>query len=147
MGKLPKAIIRKYGISKKAWSVYRGSKTKKRKSSRRKTSVKRRTHTMAKRRKGSYRRKATNMLGKLNKPVVGAAAMIAYDRFVSPMIPIQGMSKDIAELGIGMMLSGQRMPILKSMGNTMLVLNTYQIVSRLTAGIGGAGTPAATGFR
>lgn len=50
--KLPKSIIKKYGITKKAWQVFRGKKTKAR------------SKTMAKK-KGSGSRKGKNWLGEL----------------------------------------------------------------------------------
>lgn len=53
MARLPKSIIKKYGISKKAWSVYRGkSRSKTRKASTRRSSAK----VVRRKRRKSYSR-------------------------------------------------------------------------------------------
>ena len=56
MARLPKSIIKKYGITKKAWSVFKGKKTTKRKVRGTKTMAKRRKRRTMKAR--SYRRKS-----------------------------------------------------------------------------------------
>jgi len=62
--KLPKSLIKKYGISKKAWSVFRGSKTKKTGS-----------NTMARHRKHYSRHRSRSIGGKLGGmlPILGGA--------------------------------------------------------------------------
>lgn len=59
MAKLPKAIIKKYGITKKAWSVYRANKRGGKKVAKRKTA-----------RKRTYRRKTSASMN----PAIGALA-------------------------------------------------------------------------
>lgn len=48
MAKLPKSIIKKYGISKKAWQVFKSGSSK--------TKTKTRSGTMARRKKSGYKR-------------------------------------------------------------------------------------------
>lgn len=72
---LPKAIIKKYGISKKAWSVYRGGKKSSSRSSKltkrsKKNNPKRRKTTMARRKRRRGARKFTLPLA----PILGIAA-------------------------------------------------------------------------
>jgi hypothetical protein len=68
---LPKAIIKKYGISKKAWSVFRGSR-------------KRSVGSMVKGRKRSYRRRAGRWIASRRRtaklpliPIAGAGIALA----------------------------------------------------------------------
>lgn len=59
MAKLPKSIIKKYGISKKAWRVFRARKSSKSAPKRRRRSTKKKqVSTMAKRRRTARRRSA-----------------------------------------------------------------------------------------
>lgn len=67
---LPKAIIKKYGISKKAWNVYRG---RKKSSSRVKKVTKRRRRSLGRRKRKRGSRKFTIPLA----PVLGLAAGLA----------------------------------------------------------------------
>lgn len=48
---LPKSIIKKYGITKKAWRVFRGKKSKSRSKTKTKTKRKRRVNPIARRKK------------------------------------------------------------------------------------------------
>jgi len=67
---LPKSIIKKYGISKKAWAVYRGKKT--RRSSRAKTSRTRRVTRTARRKKTRAKRNKWGVAGTVLKLALGA---------------------------------------------------------------------------
>jgi len=124
--KLSKAVIKKYGISKKAWAVQRGMSGKKRiSSSIRKIKKTRRVRTMAK--KKSYKR-STSIFGKLNTPLMGSAGVIAYESFISPMIPLQGVAKDMLELVGGLYLSKKK-GFIGATGKTLVTLNAYQLLS------------------
>ena len=63
IARLPKSIIKKYGITKKAWRVYRGQKATKRKPVRRKTRTKTKTRVkyVARRRKKTYRKSRSSL--------------------------------------------------------------------------------------
>jgi len=117
--KLPKTIIAKYGISKKAWAVFRGRSKKTKKVS-----------YMAKRGKSVKRSVASSMLGQLNKPAMGAIGVIAYEALISPRIPVQGVAKDLLELGAGLYLQ-KKGGILGATGKTLVTLNSYQLLSGL----------------
>lgn len=120
--KLSKAIIKKYGISKKAWAVQRGMSGSKSKSSRR--SVRK----VAK--KKSYRKSAKSMFGALNTPIMGAAGVVLYEGIISPMIPLQGVAKNMLELVGGLWLSKKR-GFAGATGKTLVVLNSYQLINGL----------------
>jgi len=117
--KLSKAVIKKYGITKKAWQVQK-NKSKKSKNVRSRTMAKKRT----------YRRKQSSMFGKLNRPITGAAGVVLYESLISPMIPLQGTSKDLLELVGGLYLSRKK-GMLGATGNSLLVINSYQLISGL----------------
>lgn len=119
--KLSKAIIKKYGITKKAWAIQKkqkGSSTKR---------IKTRFKTMAKKR--TYR-KSSSMFGSLNTPIMGAAGVVLYESLLSPMIPLQGTAKDLLEMVGGLYLSKKR-GMLGATGKSLVVINSYQLISGL----------------
>jgi len=105
-------------------------KIKSRKVRKSKATTKRGYKTMAKRRysKKVYRKKSSGMLGKLNRPITGALGVVAYESFISPLIPVQGVAKDLLELSAGYFLSKKR-GILGATGQSLMVINSYQIMS------------------
>jgi len=130
--KLSKDLIKKYGISKKAWAIQRGrsgkrsSSTKKRSRSKSRSykTTKRKVNYMAK--KKSYR-KTKSLFGALQNPIMGAVGVVGYESLISPMIPVQGVAKDIIELMVGAWASKKR-GILGATGKSLVVLNSYQLV-------------------
>ena len=87
-------------------------------------------YKMARRRYKQNKRRASrsSMFGKLNRPIMGAAGMVAYESFISPMIPVQGTAKDLLELSAGYWLSKKK-GFMGAMGNSLMVINSYQILS------------------
>lgn len=83
MAKLPRAIIKKYGITKKAWAVYRGSKS-------------RGTRTMAKRR--TFRARARRVGRRVVKYAKRAYAKSRS--FLSGFVPL-GMMETLLSAGVG----------------------------------------------
>jgi len=122
MAGLPKKYA-KMGF-KKGWIAYK--RTKKSSSSIKVRKYKR-SKTMTKK---SYKRKSTSLLGKLNSPLLGAAGVVAYESFISPMIPLQGTAKDMLELVGGLYLS-KKQGFIGATGKSLVVLNSYQLVSGL----------------
>lgn len=125
MAKLPKSIIKKYGISKKAWQVFRGQKPGKR------------SNKMAKRRntKKKFSKKST-FLNSAFKILVGVAGAVAYEVFLSPMIPLDSMIKNIVELALGLVLMfvpGMPMAI-KATGAALATVNAYTLIYPLFSG-------------
>lgn len=120
--KLSKDLIKRFGISKKAWSIQR--------SRRGKSSVKkiRRVKYMAKKKYKSHKKQT--MLGSLNSPIMGAAGVVLYESFLSPMIPLNGTAKDLVELMGGLYLS-KKGGFLGATGKSLVVLNSYQLISGL----------------
>ena len=117
---LPKHIIKKYGMSKKAWRVYRGNKPSK----------KRNRSVIKTAKVKTYRKKQSNILGRLNNPLLGAAGVVMYESLVSPMIPVQGIAKDMLELVAGLWMS-KKQGIVGATGKSLVVLNSYQLISNL----------------
>jgi len=71
---LPKHIIKKYGVTKKAWQVFRGKKSSKKSTSR----VKYKSTRLQMAKKKTKAKKQT-ILGKLNNPLLGAAGVVTYE--------------------------------------------------------------------
>jgi hypothetical protein len=72
---LPKSIIKKYGISKKAWAIYRGTKTKSKKKSLIKT---KQVVKVAKKKKSSYKKQKQKTGFKIPMGVAGLLGNLAY---------------------------------------------------------------------
>jgi hypothetical protein len=80
-------------------------------------------------------------MGSVVKVVLGAGICALYEIFVSPMIPLGGMVKNLLEMGIGAFLMMGRFPLpIKAFGAALLTINAYStIVSFLPSG-GSSGT-------
>jgi hypothetical protein len=128
MAKLPKSIIKKYGISKKAWAVFRGNKT----SSKRTRGIK-----MAKKKHYSNKNGNKGFMGKAIQVLVGAGVAVLYEVFVSPYIPISGMIKNLVEMIIGIFLaSNKKMPMIVRAGGTALaIVNAYELIAPYVQGM------------
>jgi len=140
MAKLPKSIIKKYGISKKAWAVFRGQKASRSRSPKR---SKTRYYTMAKRRthKRSGNKKIFGFsIGKVVQVIAGAAIAAVYEVFVSPMIPISANIKNWLELALGLFLAASpKMPtMVRAGGAALATINAYSIIMPFIAGSGGS---------
>jgi len=72
MAKLPKSIIKKYGISKKAWAVFRGTSQR----------IKTTSRSINLARKRSFRRASSGSGGMLNNALKGAGAAAVTKRFL-----------------------------------------------------------------
>ena len=79
--------------------------------------------------KSSYRR-SKGVFGKLNTPLMGAAGVVTYESLISPMIPLQGVAKDMLELVGGLYLS-KKQGFLGATGKSLVTLNSYQLVQGL----------------
>ena len=100
--KLSKALIKKYGISKKAWAIQRGKSNVKRSSGKRKSKNKRRVSTMAK--------KSNSTFGISNNDIwkgVGAGAAGTFGGLANQIFP--QISGDIAQgiVGLGFSIYGK----------------------------------------
>lgn len=138
MAKLPKSLIKKYGISKKAWAVFRGSKRTT--SSKKKNSGSKRYYTMA-RHKKHYRKSGKGFFsGSAVKVVVGAGLAAVYEVFVSPMIPLSDMIKNILELAVGLFLAAsKRMPMpVRAFGGALATINAYSLIMPYVSGAKGS---------
>lgn len=103
---------------------------------------------MAKRRRtGRFHRirrsaiKAGFTMKNVTKVLIGAALAALYEVFVSPMIPLDAMIKNIVELGAGLMLASMKsmpMPV-RAFGAALATINAYTLIQPLvTQYLGGA---------
>jgi len=74
--------------------------------------------------------KKQSILGRLNNPLFGAAGVVTYESLISPMIPVQGIAKDMLELVAGLWMS-KKQGILGATGKSLLVINSYQLISNI----------------
>jgi len=135
MAKLPKALIKKYGISKKAWAVFRGSKKSKSSPKLRARKTKSRGLYMARRKKARSYKKGGSM-NKIFTALMGVAGAVVYEVFISPKIPLSRNTKNMLELGIGIALMVMpRVPkVLKATGLALVVINGFEILVPLVSG-------------
>lgn len=133
MAKLPKSIIKKYGISKKAWAVYRG---KKKTAGGRKVAKKRRT---SRRSKGG-----DTLLLQAGASAIYGAFRPKVEQFINPVtskIPFAGNYVDEVALGVaGYLLAKGKVPMLKNKtaratGRAMLIIESARIGSGISQGI------------
>lgn len=136
MAKLPKSIIKKYGISKKAWSVFRGKKSKKA-----------RGPTMAKRRGFGGRRRGgmDPLLGTALAAAVYGGTRERISNYISPFtskVPALGNYSDEVVLGVaGYLLAKGKVPYLKgdmarNAGKAVLIIESARVGSGIANGVG-----------
>jgi len=92
---------------------------------------------MARKKRTSSRKSGFSMNGAI-KVLSGAALAAVYEVFVSPMIPLGDMLKNIIELVAGLILSvmpGMPMPV-KAMGAALATINAYSLIVPLVSGWG-----------
>ena len=115
---LPKSIIKKYGISKKAWSVYRGRKTKKRSVVR----VAKRRKYKARPRKSYFkrRRKSKGLGGGITGIVIGGVAYGVGRQYISNLIapltskiPLGQYADNVAMGLVSWALATGKIPLIK----------------------------------
>lgn len=142
MARLPKSIIKKYGISKKAYAVFRSQRST---TTKRKNKIHRGVKTMARRK--HYRKSHKSSSGGFGfggalKILAGAGIAVVYEVFVSPLIPLDGMIKNIVELVLGLFLMTMKgMPmIVRAGGAAIATINAYQLIFPLLSGVGGTTT-------
>lgn len=133
MAKLPKSIIKKYGISKKAWAVFRGQKKT--------TKTATRGFKMAKK-KYFGKGKGKNFLNKAMNVLIGAGVAALYEVFISPRIPLARNIKNILEMVIGIVLMVMpKMPLaLRAGGAALATINAFEILVPLISNINNKAT-------
>ena len=95
---LPKSLIKKYGITKKAWSIFRGSKPKTRSKTMAKRKSTRKVYVKSKRKGYSKPRGLFGGFGKgltLKSIAVGAGGLVALQKF--PVLGFAGAYKSAAD--------------------------------------------------
>jgi hypothetical protein len=134
MAKLPKSLIKKYGISKKAWAVFRGTK----RTTTKKHTIKTRYNMARHKRKTRTSGMKKGFFGKATDILLGAGIAALYEVFVSPMIPLSAMIKNIIEFAVGLFLAiSPRMPMMVRAGGAALAtINAYAFLVPLIQGSG-----------
>lgn len=153
MAGLPKSLIKKYGVSKKAWAVFRKQKNKRRTVRSRKrvsrvsrtTKTQRRSSTMAKRR----RRKSKPMMSAGMKGALSKVGIVLYGGMRSKMsnalansavgrlIPATRVSDEIGMYGLAYVagrLGGHKIPVVNSMIRTAKTVELARIGEELFQG-------------
>jgi hypothetical protein len=114
---------------KRGWAAYNSSKKRTRKTKSTKQVV-----NMARRRKGGFRKfyrkvKSGFTMGNITKIIIGSTLAALYELYLSPMIPIGGMIKNLVELGLGIFLASGHFPMpVKAFGMALSVINAYSLV-------------------
>lgn len=99
MAKLPKSIIKKYGISKKAWRIFK---------SKRKAPKKAKVKTMAKRRKAQPKGFMQKIMAKIGTPLAAVAYGYTRDKIsdalmmskIGQQLPLTNFTDELAMLGV-----------------------------------------------
>jgi len=131
--KLSRSIIKRYGISKKAWAVARAG-THKAKTGAVKMAKRRSRVRYIRSKRSSHRRSGSSgILGKVANPMIGAVGVVAYEKWISPMIPLNPMVKNLAEIGIGAYASNKG-GVIGASGQSLLAISSYKLVNQLIGG-------------
>lgn len=135
---LPRGIIKKYGVSKKAWAVYRGTKPK---TKTRSVNMARRFKISRKTRRGF--RNITSGKNELVNLAVGIGGAFVYEKYISPMIPIADNTAHTAiDIAAGYLLYKQKHPMLKEVGRSIVIVNGFSLISGLMSGTSNGSTQA-----
>lgn len=135
MAKLPKSIIKKYGITKKAWSVFRGKKTKSKNSGGRK---------MARKKRSGGSKGGDTLLLQAGTAMAYGALRPKIEQWIQPVtskIPVGGNYVDEIALGLaGWAIAKGKVPMLKgktarSAGRAMLIIESARVGSGISQGI------------
>jgi len=139
VARLPKSLIKKYGISKRAWAEFRKGKTRKKSSGGYKVAKKKA--------KGRKRSSGNSMMSRVGKILGGAILAGVYEVFVSPMIPLRRNIKNVIEGLIGLALAvSRRVPtMVRSFGVALATINVFELAIPMIRGIGGGRAPASVG--
>jgi hypothetical protein len=134
---LPRAIIKKYGVSKKAWSVFRRSK-KSRRTISKPVKFKRLTSMRHKRTsKRGFFSKAKSSIN-TNGLIMGAAAVAVVEPFidqaVSKISSFAPLPANIIKAGVGWFAAKNSNKLIKGTGLALLVLGVHDTVSSYTRG-------------
>jgi hypothetical protein len=141
--KLSKAIIKKYGISKKAWAVARGKKTThstkvRTMAKRRKTYAKvshRKSH-----RKGGFSKGGFGGLGKMLGAGVYGATREYISNALNPVtekIPLGNIADEVVMIGaltLGKKFLGKKVPMANDYANAGILIESARIGATLAAG-------------
>lgn len=136
---LPKSIIKKYGITKKAWAVFRG-KSLKRSAPKSKVTAMAKTRKRAARAKKRYTRRARGLMGGLGKGLSfkslasGTLGLILTDRYQ----PFGGVYKPaVDKIAIGIVG-----PMMGLDNQDMLTVGIKEGLARVVGGyLGGVAAP------
>ena len=143
--KLPKSIIKKHGISKKAWRIYKSGLGSTRKSSYKRSKTRRKSLVnVARRRKTRtvyrYAKKRARRIRRGMKPfdLAMGTAVVTFleptldtflDKFAGQIGVFGGVDmKDVAKVGLGFFMMKRRSKFMKGAGYALMVIGTREVV-------------------
>ena len=124
MAKLPKSIIKKHGITKKAWRIFRAKKGTTKKV---KTKTTRRVKTMVKRKVRKSRKSGMNAQ---TKRIIGAAAYATIGEPIFDMAASKvgiGIADDYVKAIGGYFLAKNTSGILKGVGEAAMIISVSNV--------------------
>lgn len=126
MATLPASIIRRYGVSKKAWQVFRGTKNSKKS---------KRSNTMARKKKGGFKGKSSGLspmeLG-IGSAIYGYARQPIAN--IVPDIPNVPYSDNVVLGAAGFLAAWKGKGMIKKAGMVVLANEAFIAASRMSAG-------------
>lgn len=141
---LPASIIRQYGVTKKAWAVFRGKRSTP-------ASPRRKGHFMAKRRRtGGFMRRAkrayTKHRSKINELAIVATAFIEpyVDSIINSFSTVAGGLTNILKLIAAYFLK-KKSGMVGSIAQTIYVIEIYKLARGFAGGGLGGLLPGAAG--
>ena len=132
MARLPKSIIKQYGISKKAWAVFRSRKSTKKTISPQASRPKKRSgYSMARRKSTSRRTRRVSRALKPTNMIIGAAAYAMLEPTVNNLASRvgMGMSDDVIK-GVGGYFLAKKRGIVGGIGSAALTISIYKLAAR-----------------
>jgi hypothetical protein len=128
---------------KRGWKAYNKLKIR--------SKTKRGVSTMARKRRGGFRRsikrtyrraKSGFFMGNITKILIGAGLAAVYEIYISPMVPFDGLIKNIVELGVGIALAsmGGMPSYVRAFGGALAIINAYSIIASYLPAASGSGS-------
>lgn len=147
MAGLPRSIIKKYGVTKKAWSVFRNSKKKKKRNKSTSIKLKRRQKTMPRRRYRTKRVRRSKRSGTLQKILLTILSAGAYgavrakiSNVIAPVtdkIPLGNIADETGMIITAIMAKkfiGNKVPLIKKAADAGIVIESARIGEAVLAG-------------
>lgn len=77
--------------------------------------------------KRKHYKRSSSLMGGVGGQIVGAGAVVLYEAYVSPMIPLNEPYKSAAEILLGVYM-GKKGGIVGNAGKALVTINAYQLL-------------------